>query len=703
MPDKILKRDGSEVSFEPHKIRRAIYRAALEVLMDERKASQVAEVTGKITLEKISTLYKEKIPRVEEIQDLVEEVLMEVGYAPIAKSYILYRQEHRDLRQVKVIYGVRDDLKLPLNALLVLKKRYLLKDDAENVIETPRELFQRVARTVSGAELNFKSEYSKEDAEENFTNMMTALEFLPNSPTLMNSNTSLGQLAACFVLPVEDSMEDIFKSLKNMAIIHQTGGGTGFDFSRLRPKGDLVSTTKGEASGPVSFMSIFNQATGIIVQGGRRRGANMGILRCDHPDIFDFIEAKLEENAFPNFNLSVGVTDRFMEAARSEDNFDLINPRTNKKVKSVKAKALFDLIVYSAWRSGDPGLVLLDEINRHNPTPDLGRIEATNPCGEIPLLPYESCNLGSINLSKVVKGGSVDWEMLKEKIWWGVRFLDNVIEVNKYPLPEIREMTISNRKIGLGVMGFADMLIKLAIPYTDAKAVKLASQIMEFVHQESLKASQELASQRGVFANYERSVYPKRNLRLRNATVNMIAPTGTISIIAGCSSGIEPLFALSYVRNVLSGTRLFETHSLFEVEMRKRSLYSKELIAQVGKLGSVQNIEEIPEDLKKIYVTSFDVAPSQHLKIQAAFQKHTDNSVSKTINLPPEATAEEVRSIYLLAHEMRCKGITVYRYGTKKEQVLSFSTGAEERATGLDFITAESEFSGGCYSGLCPF
>lgn len=429
----------------------------------------------------------------------------------------------------------------------------------------------------------------------------------------------------------------------------------------------------------------------------------MGILRCDHPDIFDFIEAKLEENAFPNFNLSVGVTDRFMEAARSEDNFDLINPRTNKKVKSVKAKALFDLIVYSAWRSGDPGLVLLDEINRHNPTPDLGRIEATNPCGEIPLLPYESCNLGSINLSKVVKGGSVDWEMLKEKIWWGVRFLDNVIEVNKYPLPEIREMTISNRKIGLGVMGFADMLIKLAIPYTDAKAVKLASQIMEFVHQESLKASQELASQRGVFANYERSVYPKRNLRLRNATVNMIAPTGTISIIAGCSSGIEPLFALSYVRNVLSGTRLFETHSLFEAEMRKRSLYSKELIAQVGKLGSVQNIEEIPEDLKKIYVTSFDVAPSQHLKIQAAFQKHTDNSVSKTINLPPEATVEEVRSIYLLAHEMRCKGITVYRYGTKKEQVLSFSTGAEERATGLDFITAESEFSGGCHSGLCPF
>jgi len=704
LPKKILKRDGSAVSFDPHKIKRAINRAALEVLNNEQKASRVAELAGKKALEKVSSLYQDKIPWVEEIQDIVEDVLMETGYSSVARSYILYRQEHQDLRQVKVIYGVMDDLKLPLNALLVLKNRYLLKDDDRNVIETPRKLFQRVARTISEAEANFKSKKTREEVEETFLKMMTALEFLPNSPTLMNANTSLGQLSACFVLPVEDSMEGIFNALNNMAVIHQTGGGTGFDFSRLRPKGDLVSTTKGEASGPVSFMNIFNQATGVIVQGGRRRGANMGILRCDHPDIMDFIEAKLEENAFSNFNLSVGVTDKFLEAAKKEESFDLINPRTKKKIKSVNAKSLFDLIVYSAWRSGDPGLVFLDEINRRNPTPALGRIEATNPCGEIPLLPYESCNLGSINLSKAVKGDSLDWDMLREKIHWSVRFLDNVIEVNKYPLPQIKEMTFANRKIGLGVMGFADMLIKLAIPYTDEKAVKLASRIMKFFHQESLKASEALARERGVFSNYERSIYPKKNLRLRNATVNTVAPTGTISIIAGCSSGIEPLFALSYVRNVLSGTKLFETHPLFEREIRQRGLYSKELMANAGKFGTIRNMEEIPADLRKIYVTAFDVPPSQHLQIQSAFQRYTDNSVSKTINLTPEASAEEVRDIYFLAYDLKCKGITVYRYGTRKEQVLSFNTRMTDKTIeDYDFITAESEFSGGCHSGLCPF
>jgi ribonucleoside-diphosphate reductase alpha chain len=704
LPKKILKRDGSAANFDPLKINRAIYRAALEVLNDEQKAAQTAELSGKKALDKVSALFKDKIPWVEEIQDIVEEVLMEAGYSSIARSYILYRQEHQDLRQVKIISGVIDDLKLPLNTLLVLKNRYLLKDDDRNIIETPRKLFQRVARAISEAEANYKSKKSREEVEETFLKMMTALEFLPNSPTLMNANTSLGQLSACFVLPVEDSMEGIFEALNSMAVIHQTGGGTGFDFSRLRPQGDLVSTTKGEASGPVSFMSIFNQATGVIVQGGRRRGANMGILRCDHPDVMDFIEAKLEASAYSNFNLSVGVTDEFMEAAKKEETFDLINPRTKKKVRAVNAKSLFDLIVYSAWRSGDPGLVFLDEINRRNPTPGLGRIEATNPCGEIPLLPFESCNLGSINLSKMVKDDSLDWDMLKEKIHWGVRFLDNVIEVNKYPLPQIKKMTFANRKIGLGVMGFADMLIKLGISYVDEKAAKLASQIMKFFHQESLRASQALARERGVFPNYESSVYPQKNIRLRNATVNTVAPTGTISIIAGCSSGIEPLFALSYVRNVLSGAKLFETHRLFEREMRQRGLYSKELMAKAGKFGTIQNVEEVPAELRKIYVTAFDVPPSQHLKIQGAFQRYTDNSVSKTINLPPEASAEEVRGIYFSAYELKCKGITVYRYGTKKEQVLSFDSGIAERTTeGYDFITAESEFSGGCHSGLCPF
>jgi len=489
-----------------------------------------------------------------------------------------------------------------------------------------------------------------------------------------------------------------------MARIHQTGGGTGFNFSRLRPKGDLVSSTKGEASGPVSFMSIFDQGTGVIVQGGRRRGANMGILRCDHPDIVDFIEAKVQEGAFSNFNLSVAATDEFLEAAKKNDSFDLINPRTKKKVKSMNAKALFDLIVYSAWRSGDPGVVFLDEINRRNPTPQVGRIEATNPCGEIPLLPYESCNLASINLSKFVNRSSVEWEELKERIWWGVRFLDDVIEVNMYPLPEIQKMTHDNRKIGLGVMGFADMLVKLGIPYSDEEALRLGSKIMKFFHEESLKASQNLAKERGVFPNYKKSIYPKKNLKLRNATLNTVAPTGTISIISGCSSGIEPLFALNYVRNVLSGRKLFEMNPLFEEELQKRGLYSKELLADAGKFGSIQDIRELPPELKKVFVTAFDIRPDQHLKIQAAFQKYTDNSVSKTINLPPDATVEDVRNIYLLAHELKCKGITIYRYGTKKNQVLSFDTRtAEESGEDFDFIAAASEYSGGCHSGLCPF
>ncbi|MFQ5721839.1 MAG: adenosylcobalamin-dependent ribonucleoside-diphosphate reductase, partial [Candidatus Aminicenantales bacterium] len=610
----------------------------------------------------------------------------------------------QDLRQVKVIFGVKDDLKLPLNTLLVLKRRYLLKDDKSRVIESPKELFLRVARVISQGELNFKSSFSKEEVEEKFFKMMSSLEFLPNSPTLMNAGTSLGQLSACFVLPVEDSMEDIFESLKKMAIIHQTGGGTGFDFSHLRPKGDLVYTTKGEASGPVSFMSIFNHATGIIVQGGRRRGANMGILRCDHPDIVEFVEAKLEGEAFSNFNLSVGITDKFIEAVRKNENFDLINPRTKKKEKSIKAVALFDLIVYAAWKSGDPGLVFLDEINRHNPTPSLGRIEATNPCGEIPLLPFESCNLASINLSKFVENGRILWEELKDRIWWGVRFLDNVIEVNKYPFSPIKELTTANRKIGLGVMGFADMLIKLGLSYASQEAVQAGLKVMKFFHEQSVKASQSLAQERGVFANYKRSIYARHNLRLRNATLNTVAPTGTISIVAGCSSGIEPLFALCYVRNVLSGTKLFETHPLFEKELRQRGIYSRELMAKVGKMGSIQSLKEIPADLRNIFITSFDVTPEQHLKIQAAFQKYTDNSVSKTINLPSDATVEDVRNIYLLAHKLKCKGITIYRYGTKKDQVLSFDIrGSEERREEESFISADSEYSGGCLSGMCPF
>jgi ribonucleoside-diphosphate reductase alpha chain len=587
------------------------------------------------------------------------------------------------------------------NTLEVLKRRYLLRDEEQNVIETPGELFRRVAHGVSWAEENFKSNYRRAEVEERFYEMMVNMEFLPNSPTLMNAGTEMGQLSACFVMPVEDSMEGIFGSLGSMARIHQSGGGTGFNFSKLRPKGDVVYSTKGNASGPVSFMSVFDQATGVIVQGGRRRGANMGILRCDHPDIVEFAEAKCQAGAFRNFNISVGITDKFIRAVKKSDDFELINPRNGEVKETINARELFEKIVTAAHRSGDPGLVFLDEINKYNPTPELGEIEATNPCGELPLLSYESCNLGSINLSKMVSNGEVDWDKLKERVQWGVRFLDDVVEINNYPLEKIREKTIGNRKIGLGVMGFADMLVELGIAYNSTKAVSFAKKLMSFIHSESIFASQELAKERGVFANYDKSIHSGRRLRLRNATVNTIAPTGTISIIAGCSSGIEPIFAVSFVRNVLDGRKLFEINNLFETVMKDRGLYSEDILNAVAREGSLRNISGIPDDIKRLFVTAFDVKADEHLAIQAAFQKYTDNAVSKTINLPSDTTVEDVRDIFLLAYKLKCKGITVYRYGCKDEQVLELRGRFEEK--NAEMVTAGAEYSGGCVSGECVF
>jgi len=702
LPRQIKKRDGSIVPFYRQKIERAIERAAYEVLQDESKSARISSAVTDAVIQKIVSVFKNKTPTVEAVQDTVEAALMEEGYNHIAKAYILYRERRSEVRLAKSALGLKDDLKLPLNTVEVLRRRYLLKGDDRKLIETPSELFRRVASHIAQGERNFRSRVASEEAEERFYHMMRSLEFMPNSPTLMNAGTSLGQLSACFVIPVEDSVEGIFKALKDMARIHQTGGGTGFSFSRLRPQGDLVASTKGEASGPVSFMEIFDKATGVIVQGGRRRGANMGILRCDHPDILQFVEAKLEKDRFSNFNVSVGATDKFMDAVIRDQPYGLINPRTGKKIGIAKAQSVFDLIVNAAWHTGDPGLIFLDEINRRNPTPIVGEIEATNPCGELPLLPYESCNLASINVGKMVKGNGVDWERLKEFIAWGVRFLDDVIEVNKFPLPQIRKITFANRKIGLGVMGFADTLIRLGIPYNSPRAVDFAEGLMRFVHRESLKASQSLAAERGVFPNYERSVYAKKGLQVRNATVNTIAPTGTISIIAGCSSGIEPLFAISFVRNVLSGTELFEVNPHFEELARARGFYSRELIAEIAQSGSLQKIKGIPGDIKKIFLTAFDMSPLEHVRIQAAFQKYTDNSVSKTINLPADATVDDVRKVYLLAYKLKCKGITIYRYGSKKEQVLSFGyRKTEAEVSGPVF--ADSEYSGGCATGVCPF
>ncbi len=701
---KVRKRDGSTVRFDKEKIGRAIERAAFEVLQDKGRSLAISKAVTGVVVGRLASLYKKKIPGVEAIQDIVEMSLMSEGYSHVARNYILHRERHAELRVAKSALGLRDDLKLPLNTMEVLKRRYLLKDDERNIIETPSELFRRVASVVAQAEKNFRSAVSAGEAEERFYHMMRDLEFMPNSPTLMNAGTSLGQLSACFVLPAEDSIEGIFEALRDMAIIHQTGGGTGFSFSSLRPKGDLVSSTKGEASGPVSFMSIFDRATGVIVQGGRRRGANMGVLRCDHPDIVEFIGSKIEKGRFSNFNISVGITDSFMDAVRKNRDFELVNPRTGRTVKKIKARAVFDLIVNAAWRTGDPGLVFLDEINRKNPTPRLGRIEATNPCGELPLLPHESCNLGSVNLSKMVKGNSPDWQKLKESVRWGVRFLDDVIEVNKFPLPGIEKATRVNRKIGLGIMGFAEMLIKMDIPYGSKASIDFAEKLMRFIRRESLDASRELAAKRGAFPNFKKSIYAKRNIKLRNATVNTIAPTGTTSIIAGTSSGIEPLFGISFVRNVLSGTKLFEVNAAFEKAARERGIYNKKLLAEIARYGSLKEVKGIPADIRRIFVTAFDVSPEKHLRVQAAFQRYTDNSVSKTINLPAGATVEDVRKIYMMAHTLKCKGITVYRYGSKERQVLSFGYAGRVRpAPGEELLTAGAEYSGGCVTGPCPF
>jgi ribonucleoside-diphosphate reductase alpha chain len=667
--DKMPKtrRKENQKTIGRDRVAQAVFAAAESMGISDRKLleSFTEQVSQRLDVAHPFPGMEEFVPRQikqpvshSQIQAMVKEILTADEFSPQARS--------------QVISGIE----LSDNALRVLERRYLTKDGEGKVTETPQHLFRRVAKHIASAELLYDSKADVSFWEEALYQLMANLDFLPNTPTLMNAGHELGQLSACFVLPIEDSMESIFDTVKYTALIHKSGGGTGFSFSRLRPASDRVGSTGGIASGPVSFMRAFDVTTDVIKQGGMRRGANMAILNVEHPDILKFIAAKEDPEALTNFNLSVAVTDKFMKAVEKGTDYNLVNPRTGEVTDKLNAKEVFDKIVDMAWRTGDPGIVFIDEINRHNPTPKLGKIESTNPCGEQPLLPFESCNLGSINLSKMVayKDGQpyIDYDKLSQTVKLAVRFLDNVIDVNQFPLPEITETTKTTRKIGLGVMGFADMLIQLGIPYDSEKGLATAEEIAHFISEEADKASIELAQERGVFPAFQESIYDVPDgPRFRNASRTTIAPTGSLSIIANCSSGIEPLFALSYVRHILEGEEFIEVNPYFEETAKSGGFYSPNLMKQLAEGKRLKDIEEVPEEIKKLFITAHDISPEWHVKMQAAFQKFTDSAVSKTVNFPHDATPEDVAKVYMLAYQEGLKGITIYRDRSRDSQVLT--------------------------------
>jgi len=694
-PRRLRRRDGAAVvRFDPARIEAAVARAACEVgCRDQVLAGDVAAGVSARLAERTGR----RPPGVEDVQDAVEQELAARGLTDVARAYAAYRRSRAELRRAKHALGVRDDLKLGLGAVAVLSERYLLRDEHGRVTESTGEMMDRAASCVAAAEDAWCRGSAPEWAEK-FAGSLRRLEFLPNSPTLMNAGTGIGLLSGCVVLPVEDSLASIFRALADAALLHQAGAGTGYSFSRLRPRRDVVASTRGTASGPVSFLSVFDTSARVLAEGGRRRGASMAVLDVSHPDIAEFIDAK-RAGGLSHFNLSVAVPGRFMRAVLNGSAHSLVNPRTGRAVAQVPAAQLFGRLCEAAWQGGDPGLLFTDRINRDNPLPALGRIEATNPCGEVPLLPYESCNLGSVNLCRFVTRGRVDFGRLGAAVHLAVRFLDDVIEVSRYPLAELEHEARAARKVGLGVMGLAELLATLGVRYDSPAAVSLASRIFRVIQAEARNASAVLAAQRGPFPLYAQSMFARRGIGpLRNAQLTSVAPTGTISLIAGTTSGVEPIFALAYVRHIL-GRQIPEANPLFERTARDRGFYSPELMTEISRTGTAGQLAA-PEDVRAAFVTALEISPDWHLKMQAAVQRHVDAAVAKTVNLPASATAADVQALYLAAWRAGLKGITVYRYGARPGQVLTLASPAGRSGAAVQI---DADYSGGCGGHICEF
>jgi len=679
MIDKVTKRDGRVVEFSVEKIAGAILKAAETVGGDD------SEKAGELAAKVMAVLEKEsasKIPNVENVQDAVEKVLIEEGHAKTAKAYILYRHKKSLERERRVfILGhnkASDNLSFSNEALKILERRYLLKDKEGGLIETPKGLVERVSTTVASIDANYgASPEQVKITEQKFYKLLAELFFLPNSPTLMNAGKKIQQLNACFVLPVDDRMETIFGTLKDAAVIHQRGGGTGFSFSRLRPKGDVVKTHLGVASGPVAFMKVYDKALEAIKQGGVRPGANMAVLRVDHPDIIRFIETKRDKVTMKNFNISVGVTDNFMRAVESDREYFVTNPRTEKYCGKLRARDVFAVITQNAWKTGDPGLIFIDEINRKHPAKHLGEIETTNQCGEAPLLPFEGIALGAINLNKFInkEKDDLNWEKLREVVHDSAHFLDNVIDLNTYPEPEIEAITKKSRKFGIGLMGFADMLFRLGIKYDSEEGLEMGEKLMAFIRNAAYEKSSMLAEERGVCTAWAGSDHEKAGRKMRNITCLAISPTGTRGILADASAGCEPVFALSYQGTILGSNQLIYVNKVFEDVAKEKGFYSSELIRKVALGGSIQHLKEIPKAVRDIFVTAQDIKPEWHIRMQATLQKYVDNSISKTINFPRTAAIKDVENAYMLAWKARCKGITIYRDGSYEDQVINIGEG----------------------------